>query len=54
MVNEIDSFWDGVPIENKKLEIDYENLNGIAIYIVLKAGISLLLVDIIFIEHFVS
>ena len=54
MVGEIDNFWDGVPIKPSKLEIDYENLNGIAIYLVLKAGNPLLLIDIIFIESFVS
>ena len=54
MVGEIDAFWEGIPIKPSKLEIDYENLNGIAIYLVLKAGNPLLLVDIIFIESFVS
>jgi hypothetical protein len=41
-----------VPSQN--LEIDYENLNGIAIYIALKANLPILIVDIIFIENFVS
>jgi hypothetical protein len=54
MVGEIDNFWDGIPVKPSKLEIDYENLNGIAIYLVLKAGNPLLLIDIIFIENFVS
>ena len=54
MVSEIDEFWQGVDIDPKKLEIDYENLNGIAIYIALKAALPILLIDIIFIENFVS
>ena len=54
MVGEIDNFWNNVPVAPEKLEIDYENLNGIAIYVVLKAGLPLLLIDIIFIENFVS
>lgn len=36
------------------MEVDYENLNGIAIYLALKAGMPILLVDILFIENFVS
>ncbi len=39
---------------SQNLEIDYENLNGIAIYIALKANLPILIVDIIFIENFVS
>jgi hypothetical protein len=54
MVSEIDSFWDGIPVDPKRLEVDYENLNGIAIYVALKAGIPILIVDVIFIENFVS
>ena len=54
MVGEIDNFWNDMPIDPKKLEIDYENLNGIAIYIVLKSGVPLLLIDILFVENFVS
>ena len=54
MVSEIDEFWKDIPIDSKKLEVDYENLNGIAIYVALKAAIPILIVDIIFIENFVS
>lgn len=54
MVEEIDEFWEGVEIDKKKLSIDYENLNGIAIYLALKASIPVLIIDIIFIENFVS
>lgn len=54
MVREIDEFWQDVNISPSKLEIDYENLNGIAIYVVLKAALPLLLIDILFIENFVS
>jgi len=54
MVSEIDEFWKDVPIDSKKLEVDYENLNGIAIYVALKAAIPILIIDIIFIENFVS
>ena len=54
MVGEIDNFWSGVDVKPDKLEIDYENLHGIAIYLVLKMANPLLLVDIIFIENFVS
>ena len=55
MVQEIDSFWEGVKLgDPMKLEIDYENLEGIAIYIVLKSEMPILLVDIMFIESFVS
>lgn len=54
MIGEIDQFWEETNIDTKKLEIDYENLNGIAIYIALKAAIPILLIDIIFIENFVS
>ena len=54
MIGEIDEFWEEHNVDPRKLEIDYENLNGIAIYIALKAGIPILLVDIIFIENFVS
>ncbi|CDW75334.1 UNKNOWN [Stylonychia lemnae] len=54
MIGEIDQFWESINVDQKKLEIDYENLNGIAIYIALKAGIPILLIDIIFIENFVS
>ena len=54
MVSEIDEFWRKVHVDPKKLEIDYENLNGIAIYVALKAGIPILIVDILFIENFVS
>ena len=35
MVREIDGFWDGVNVKPSHLEIDYENLNGIGIYLVL-------------------
>lgn len=54
MVNEIDDFWDDIPIDSKKIEIDYENLNGIAIYVALKAAMAILIVDIMYIEQFVS
>lgn len=54
MVAEIDEFWSDAKVDPKKLEIDYGNLIGIAIYIVLRSGISLLLIDMIFIESFVS
>jgi hypothetical protein len=54
MVREIDEFWQEVNISPTKLEIDYENLNGIAIYVVLKAALPLLLIDVLFIENFVS
>jgi hypothetical protein len=54
MLSEIDDFWNKINVDPKKLEVDYENLNGIAIYIALKAGIPILIVDIIFIENFVS
>ena len=54
MVGEIDEFWEGVNVSPSKLEIDYENLNGIAIYVVLKAALPNLLIDILFIENFVS
>lgn len=54
MVSEIDSFWENIPIDQKKLEVDFENLNGIAIYVALKAAIPILIVDVIYIENFVS
>ncbi len=54
MVSEIDDFWEGINIDPKKLEVDYENLNGIAIYVALKAAIPILIVDVIYIENFVS
>lgn len=54
MVSEIDEFWENISVDSKKLEIDYENLNGIGIYVALKAAIPILLIDIIFIENFVS
>lgn len=54
MVGEIDEFWENTNVDPKKLEIDYENLNGIAIYIALKAALPILIIDIIFIESFVS
>ncbi|CDW81903.1 UNKNOWN [Stylonychia lemnae] len=54
MVSEIDEFWTDVQIDSKKLQVDYENLNGIAIYVALKAAIPILIIDIIFIENFVS
>lgn len=54
LVSEIDKFWEGVPLNPAKLEIDYENLNGIGIYLVLSGELSNLLVDIIYIENFVS
>jgi DNA mismatch repair ATPase MutL len=47
MVREIDEFWQDVNVSPTKLEIDYENLNGIAIYVVLKAALPLLLIGII-------
>ncbi len=54
MVSEIDEFWEDIDVDAKKLQVDYENLNGIAIYITLKASVGVLLADIIFIENFVS
>lgn len=54
MVGEIDEFWENTNVDPKKLKIDYENLNGIAIYIALKAALPILIIDIIFIESFVS
>ena len=54
MVSEVDKFWEGSEVNAAKLEIDYENLNAIAIYAILKSGGALLLIDIIFIENFVS
>lgn len=54
MVSEIDAFWSKVKLDPSKLSVDYENLNGIAIYLALKASIPVLLVDLIFIESFVS
>jgi hypothetical protein len=55
MIAEIDEFWRTVPnLEPSNLEIDYENLNGIAIYIALKANLPILIVDILFVENFVS
>ena len=56
MIREIDDFWrpagDAVP--PSALSIDYENLNGIAIYVALKANLPILIVDVLFVEHFVS
>lgn len=54
MVSEIDEFWEDFEVDARKLQVDYENLNGIAIYITLKAGFAVLLADIVFIENFVS
>ena len=55
MIAEIDEFWRSVPqLDPSHLEIDYENLNGIAIYIALKSNQPILIVDILFIENFVS
>lgn len=54
MVSEIDEFWSDLAIDPRKLEIDYGNLIGIAIYLMLRSGISILLIDMIFIEQFVS
>jgi hypothetical protein len=56
MISEIDEFWmpAGEAINQSKLEIDYENLNGIAIYVALKANLPILIVDILFVENFVS
>mmetsp|Transcript_1105 Transcript_1105/g.682 ORF Transcript_1105/g.682 Transcript_1105/m.682 type:complete len:86 (-) Transcript_1105:85-342(-) len=54
MAREIDDFWNGIPVKCENLEIDYENLNGIAIYVVLQTKNPLLILDIIFIENFVS
>jgi hypothetical protein len=56
MISEIDEFWRaaGESVKAGELEIDYENLNGIAIYIALKANLPILIVDILFIESFVS
>ncbi len=56
MISEIDEFWlpAGDKIKGDDLEIDYENLNGIAIYVALKANLPILIVDILFIENFVS
>ncbi len=56
MISEIDEFWlpAGDKIKGDDLEIDYENLNGIAIYLALKANLPILIVDILFIENFVS
>ena len=41
-------------MDPEKLSIDYENLNGIAIYVALKANLPILIVDITFVENFVS
>lgn len=56
MIQEIDEFWSSAlgNLDPGQLDIDYENLNGIAIYIALKAGLPILIVDILFIENFVS
>ena len=56
MISEIDEFWKpaGDSVKGNNLEIDYENLNGIAIYVALKANLPILIVDILFIENFVS
>jgi len=56
MISEIDDFWRpaGDAINQSSLEIDYENLNGIAIYVALKANLPILIVDILFVENFVS
>ena len=54
MVKEIDRFWNDVEVKPEKLEIDYENLNGIAIYLALKCANPYLLVDILFVESYVS
>jgi Vacuolar sorting protein 9 (VPS9) domain len=56
MITEIDEFWKpaGDKVDSSQLEIDYENLNGIAIYVALKANLPILIVDILFIENFVS
>jgi hypothetical protein len=54
MVSEVDEFWNNLQLDSKHLQVDYENLNGIAIYCALKTAIPILLVDILFIENFVS
>lgn len=50
MIQEIDDFWqpalDINAVDPDHLQIDYENLNGIAIYVALKAGLPILLVDV--------
>ena len=56
MISEIDEFWRpaGDAVDQAHLQIDYENLNGIAIYVALKANLPILIVDILFVENFVS
>lgn len=54
MVGEVDKFWQGVSADSRNLLMDYENLNGIAIYCALKTNIPILLVDIQFVELFVT
>lgn len=58
MVQEIDEFWQPALEQNcidpELLQIDYENLNGIAIYVALKAGLPILIVDVLYVEQFVS
>ena len=56
MIHEIDEFWKPAEafLGAGQLEVDYENLNGIGIYVALKANLPILIVDILFIESFVS
>jgi len=51
---EIDSFWKGIPINQKKRYVDADNLLSIFIYLIVKSQIADLIVDIEIIEDFIN
>lgn len=51
---EIDSFWKGIPINQKKRYVDADNLLSIFIYLIVKCQIADLIVDIEIIEDFIN
>lgn len=54
ILQEIDSFWKGIPINQKKRYVDADNLLSIFIYLIVKSQIADMIIDIEIIEDFIN
>ena len=54
LLDEIDSFWNGYPINHKRKYVDADNMLSLFIYLIIKSQLSNLIVDIEIIDDFTN
>ena len=54
ILNEIDIFWEGIPLKSKYKLVDADNILSIFVYLIIKSQLTNLTVDIEFLNDFWS